>query len=395
MPSLLGAARVVAPRGGRGRHPTRRAERPRPHACAARRSARWPTRRACPCSRPSTAARPRRSSPRSATWRPTAARWSPTARSCRRPALDVPAPRLGQPALLAAARLARRRAGAGRAAPRRRDHRRHHVPAGGGPGHRARCSAWSPRPSAPTTPPVRCCDRLADVRGRAAARPRSTASPTAASTPRPQPSEGVSHAPKVTVARRAGRLGRAAHRRSTGWSARCTPEPGRVDHLPRRAARLGPVRPAADAARAEARRAARREAARARRHRRRTAGARRGAARRQARDARARLGPRGAHRARRAAAMTPAASGAGRTGGPGRRQRRPAARAQRPRRARRRSTRPGSRRWSCSPRCGCATPTPTSRCPRSCAATGCATATRRWPPSWATAPCAPAACSTP
>ena len=47
-----------------------------------------------------------------------------------------PEPRLGQPALLAAARLARGRAGAARAAGRRRHDRRDDVPAGGGHGHR-------------------------------------------------------------------------------------------------------------------------------------------------------------------------------------------------------------------------------------------------------------------
>ena len=122
--------------------------------------------------------------------------------------------------------------------------------------------------------------------------------------PRPQPSDGVSHAPKVTVADAARRLGRAAHAdrpaRPLGH-----PEPGAWTTFRDERLGIGPVRTAADAARAEARRAARREAAGARRHRRRAARARRGAARRQARDARARLGPRRAHRARRAAAMTP------------------------------------------------------------------------------------------
>ena len=51
-------------------------------------------------------------------------------------ALDVPRARLGQPALLAAAGLARGRAGAARRHGRRRGHRRHDVPHRGGPRHR-------------------------------------------------------------------------------------------------------------------------------------------------------------------------------------------------------------------------------------------------------------------
>ncbi|MCO5556182.1 hypothetical protein L7F22_009726 [Adiantum nelumboides] len=56
---------------------------------------------------------------------------------CCPPGVDVPVSRLGQPALLAAARLARRGPGAVRDPARRRRHRRHHVPARGGHGHRA------------------------------------------------------------------------------------------------------------------------------------------------------------------------------------------------------------------------------------------------------------------
>ena len=54
-----------------------------------------------------------------------------------REALDVPAPRLGQPALLAAAGLARCRSGAARHHGGRRRHRRHDLRARGGPRHRA------------------------------------------------------------------------------------------------------------------------------------------------------------------------------------------------------------------------------------------------------------------
>ena len=87
----------------------------------------------------------------------------------------------------------------------------------------------------------------------------------------------------------------------------------------------------------------------------------------------------------------------------GRRQARPAgphrsgrpAAAPAPRPGPRSRTRPGRRPSSCSPRYGSATPTPTSPCPRSCAATACATATPAWPPSSATARCGRGGCSTP
>ena len=222
-------------------------------------------------------------------------------------------------------------------------------------------------------------------------RPRSTASPTAASPRARSRRTGVSHAPKVTVAD--ARVDWAAPPTPIDRLVRSvTPEPGawttfRDERLGHRPGATGRGRP-----RAEARRAARREAARARRHRRRTA------------RSSARCGPSASARCPRptgpAACASSPASCCDDPRGSGAAARR--ARAAAGHRAgapappvRRRSTRPGSRRWSCSPRCGCATRTPTSPCPRSCAATGCATATRRWPPSWATAPCAPAACSTP
>ena len=77
-------------------------------------------------------------------------------------ALDIPGPRLGQPALLAAAGLARCRSGAARAAGRRRGHRRDDVP------HRARsstpgrCTASSPsaiRPDRHRRRPARAARR--------------------------------------------------------------------------------------------------------------------------------------------------------------------------------------------------------------------------------------------
>ena len=91
------------------------------------------------CARCSPPRRPRTraSTRRCASWRPTPARSSRTAPSCRRAALDIPAARLGQPALLAAARLARCGAGAARGHGRRRRHRGVDLPHRGGPRHRS------------------------------------------------------------------------------------------------------------------------------------------------------------------------------------------------------------------------------------------------------------------
>ena len=259
-----------------------------------------------------------------------------------------------------------------------------------------RCSAWSPRPS-----------RADDTAGALLRPPRRAPAPPCCSatldgiadgTPHPAPAAGRGRLARAQGdgGRRPRRLGRAAARRSTGSSARSRPSPGRGRRSATSALGIGPVRTAAGRARAEARRAARREAARARRHRRRTAcelGEVRPVG--QARDARARLGPRRAHRARRAAAMTPPGEpGAAAPAGPPRQ--RAAAGAHRPAPARRRSTRPGSRRWTLLHRGARARRVRQPRAARDPArATGCATATRRWPPSSATAPCAPAACSTP
>ena len=150
-----------------------------------------------------------------------------------------PAARLGQPALLAAARLARRRAGAGRDLARRRDHRRRHVPARGGPRHRAgvrRGDRGGParrhrrRPARPARPrPVPGCWRR-----------RSTGSRTARSWPRPQPADGVSYAAEGHRRGRPGRLGGAGRGGGPAGPVACTPDPGRVDDLPRRAARARP-----------------------------------------------------------------------------------------------------------------------------------------------------------
>ena len=64
-------------------------------------------------------------------------------------------------------------------------------------------------------------------------------------------------------------------------------------------------------------------------------------------------------------------------------------------RAASRSIQPAARRSTCCARCLSATPTPTWRCPRCCASAASPAATPPSPPNWPTAPAAPAGCSTP
>ena len=88
--------------------------------------------------------------------RPTAARSSPTARCCRAAALDIPRARLGQPALLAAARLARRRARAARGAAGDEVTGASTFLHRGGPGHRAGLRRAHRGRSGPPTPAATC-----------------------------------------------------------------------------------------------------------------------------------------------------------------------------------------------------------------------------------------------
>ena len=204
-----------------------------------------------------------------------------------------PAPRLGQPALLAAAGLARRGPGAARAAARRRGHRRDHLPAGqeldAGPVFGV------------VTEPVRPRDTAGDLLARLAVSGARLLVATldgieygaAAARSRSRPTASA-YAPKITAedarvdwglpALRVDRLIRGLHpgaggldRRSAGpgsSSARSSwprPRPGR----------RGPAGPG---------RAAGRRAARAGRHRHRAGPAGRGAAAGQAADAGRRLG---------------------------------------------------------------------------------------------------------
>ena len=196
VPSLRGAARrrratrsspcVTRPDAPAGRGP---------HAAplAGRRTGRRG--RACPVLTPTHAARPGVPRRARASSRPTAARWSPTARWCPRAALDVP--RHGWVnlhfSLLPAWRGAAPVQAAVRA--RRRDHRRHHVPARGGPRHRAGVRRGHRGRARRPTPPGDLLGRLADSgaallvgharrhRRRHASR-RARSRPTASRTPR-------------------------------------------------------------------------------------------------------------------------------------------------------------------------------------------------------------------
>ena len=189
-------------------------------------------------------------------------------------ALDIPRARLGQPALLGAARLARRRAGAARDLGRRRGHRRDHVPDRQGARRRpdvrrddradparptppATCSAGSPRAAPGCWSPPSTASRTAPSR-RASSRPTGSASPRRSPSRTPR-STGPSR--RVAVDRRiractpgAGRLddvrGRAGQARPGHARRRRTSRspPGELDGRPRTPSTSAPA-PVAGAAR--------------------------------------------------------------------------------------------------------------------------------------------------
>ena len=146
--------------------------------------------------------------------------------------------RLGQPALLAAARLARRGARAARRPARRRGHRRDDLPAGGGPGHRP--GARHDDRAGTADRHLRRPARAPRDRRRRAARRDARRPGVRAAVAVPQPADGVSLAPKVTVddarvdwsapALRVDRLVRA-----------CTPAPGAWTTFRDKRVKLGPV----------------------------------------------------------------------------------------------------------------------------------------------------------
>ena len=196
--------------------------------------------------------------------------------------LDIPRARLGQPALLAAARLARRGAGAARDPARRRGDRRHDVPPRGGAGHRAGASACSPSRSGPRDTSGDLLDRLADRRRRAAGRHPGRASSAATLVARAAARRGRVARARSSPSRTPGSTGRRRRSRVDRLVRACTPAPGAWTTCGGERLKLGPVAPTGR--RPDARRRASSRSAGAtvlRRHRRRSAvRARRGPARR-------------------------------------------------------------------------------------------------------------------
>ena len=237
LPALDAIAGVPA-RAGRRRHPAGRAGRARPAAETRSPVGRWADADGVPVLQP---AEPSRAGlPRAAGRART--RLLPRRRLRRARAADRarrPAARLGQPALLAAARVARRRAGAARPHGRRRGHRRDDVPARGGPRHRPGLRrAHRDDPARATRPAT--CSTGSPSPAPGCSSPPSTASRTAPPSAVPQPAEGVSLAPKVTVedARVDWSLPGLARRPAR---PRLHARARRVDDVPRRAAEARPA----------------------------------------------------------------------------------------------------------------------------------------------------------
>ena len=170
------ADRLAAPRRGRGADPPGRRRRPAGQAVAVAGRPVWRSSAASRCCGPTR--------PNSDEFVSELAELAPECCAVvaygallRDGLLAVPAARLDQPALLAAARVARRGAGAGGDRGRRRGHRCDHVPDRTRAGLRARSTASSPRRSGPPTP-RRICLTGCRFRVPRCWRRRSTASPT-------------------------------------------------------------------------------------------------------------------------------------------------------------------------------------------------------------------------
>ena len=187
----------------------------------------WPSRPASRCSRrPAPASRSSWSG--CARSRPTAARSSPTARWCPRPVLDVP--RHGWVNLHFSLLPAWRGAAPVQHALLAGDEvtGATHVPARGGPGHRAGARRRSPSRSGPPTPPATC---WAGSRTPAPACSSRTLDgiEDGALRPVPQPADGRQPGAEDHRRRRPGRLDRAgaARRPASSGPARPRPAPGR------------------------------------------------------------------------------------------------------------------------------------------------------------------------
>ena len=298
---FAGTPEVAAPRPRRDRRvaatsssasspgPTRR-----PVAAASWSPARSPSAprsSAYPCSSPSTRATP---TSRTALAR-ARARLLP-GRGVRRPAAAVGArhlpARLGQPALLGAARLARRRPGAARALGRRRGHRRDDVPDRQGARRRADLRRDDRADPARPTPPATC----------SRAWPRAAPGCWCATLDgiedgsleaREQQAEGVSFAPKILGRRRPRSTGPSPAVAIDRQVRACTPGPGAWSTYEGERIKIGPVTPDRPTSRARARRSLEvTKNAVLRRHRHARRPARRGQGVRQEADGRRRLGPR-------------------------------------------------------------------------------------------------------
>ena len=239
MPSLRALLDEPAPRGGRRRHPARRRgrpgparRRPSPVAELAREAgiAGADARRG-----PAT----RTSWPSWPTSRPTAARSSPTARCCRRP----PSPSRAHgwvnlhfsllPAWRGAAPVQHAILPATRSPARRRSRSR---PAS----TPARCSAWSPRRSGRPTPAGDLLDRLAVSGARLLRRHDGRHRGRHPASRVPQPADGVSIAPKLTVDDARVDWTQPALARRPAGSGPAPRRPGAWTDVPRRAAQARP-----------------------------------------------------------------------------------------------------------------------------------------------------------
>ena len=193
-----------------------------------------------------------------------------------------PGARLGQPALLGAAGVARRRAGAARHLGRRRGHRRDHVPHRQGARRRADLRPDDPDHPARTTPRATCSSGWPRAAPGCWCRP-STASRTAPWRRASSRPTGSASRPKITV--EDARVDWTEPAIAVDRRIRaCTPDPGAWSTLDGERIKLGPVRPVEPASDLEPGRARGDQERRVRRHRHRTrsgwAGSSRTAARR-------------------------------------------------------------------------------------------------------------------
>ena len=141
--------------------------------------------------------------------------------------------------------------GAARGAARRRADRGERVPAGGGPGHRPGLRHADRARSAPPTPPATCWSG-SPTAGAGLLVAVLDAIEAGTARAEPQPADGVSLAPKLTVEDARVRWTDPAFAVDRRIRA-CTPAPGAVDDVPRRAGQARPGDAGGRRPRAEAR----------------------------------------------------------------------------------------------------------------------------------------------